>query len=186
MNALYIKRMETMKDEIAEALGKGTYADLPADEMGITPETRLQWGIDSLNYIAGVANSIEGINHTIRGVLIDTEGKNDDEILIAMCRAIEAQSGDCYVTEGIENIRWVIAILGPIVDEDAKGKKWKLFKRKQTPEEIEDEIRSLKITVALLEKQKAESEAREKVAKNEIRRLTMWLDFFERRSRRKT
>ena len=37
-----------------------------------------------------------------------------------------------------------------------------------------------------LEKQKAESEAREKVAKIEIRRLTMWLDFFERRSRRKT
>mgnify|MGYP007070151438 CR=1 FL=1 len=135
MNAQHTMRMDTLKMEIADVLERGIFASLPVDEFGITPETRLLWGIDSLDYIAGVSDSLVDIDRYIQNALRWTDCGNSDEVVLAICHSIEAQSGDCYVTEGIDNIQRCISILGP----------------------IDDELRQLRIRLAILEKEVEES-----------------------------
>lgn len=154
MNAKYTKRMEILKMEFAEAIEKGIYASFPVDEFGITPETRLQWGIDSLEYIAGIGNSLEGIDRHIQEDLERTYCGDPYKVVISICSSIEAQSGDCYVTEGIDNIQRCIFILEP----------------------IDNEIHQLRIRLAVLEKEVEESKARARAATKEAIRLTMLLE----------
>ena len=80
MNAVYIERMETLKTEISEAIESGIYASLSADESGITPQTRLLWGIDSVNYIAEVGKNLEDIDRHILNALEQTDCGNPDSL----------------------------------------------------------------------------------------------------------
>ena len=187
MNAVYIERMETLKTEISEAIESGIYASLPADEFGIIPQTRLLWGIDSVNYIAEVGKNLEDIDRHILNALEQTDCGNPDKVVLAICRSIEAQSGDCFVTEGIGNIRWVFAILGPYVDVVERSRKRvlpRLFKPKQTIEEIEDENRYLLITAEMLERQIEENEKRVRDARKEITRLRMLIEHIESKGKK--
>ena len=154
MNAVYIERMETLKVEISEAIESGIYASLPADESGITPQTRLLWGIDSVNYIAEVGKNLEDIDRHILNALEQTDRGNPDKVVLVICRSIEAQSGDCYVTEGIDNIQRCMSILGP----------------------IDNELRKLRIRLSTLEREVEESRARAYAATKEAIRLAMLLE----------
>lgn len=163
MNATYTERLETLKIEICIVLERGTFADLPADEYGVTPATRLQWGIDSIEYIIGVARSIEESGRCISYIPRSSEIDNPNKSALAICRIVESRSNDLYVTEGIENIRWVMEFLEP----------------------FEDELLKLNAKAKLLEKQVEESEARYQKANREAIRLTMLMnrvvDFYERK-----
>ena len=99
MNARFNERMEALKIIIIENLNNGTFADLPTDEYGITPETRMWWGVNSIDYIIGISNSLQQ-NFDIK-----------NQMMLATCYDIKNLSGDPYVEEGIFNIRWVLTIL---------------------------------------------------------------------------
>jgi len=154
MNAVFTRRMETLKLEINDALEKGIFADLPADESGITPDTRLQWGIDSIIYIIGISNGI--------GDTFDYGERNDsNETMLIACHKIKALSKDPYIAEGIFNIQWVLTILGIIA---------------YSPGEVMDELYYQSIRATVLERQMMEYEARYDKAQREAKRLTMLLN----------
>ncbi|MBR2704380.1 MAG: hypothetical protein IKE91_02825 [Clostridia bacterium] len=157
MNARFIQRMEALRLFIIDELGMGTFADLPADEFGITPETRMQWGIDSISYIIGIGYSVE-----------DRLG-NKNQMMLKTCHNIEAISGDPYIAEGIFNIRWVLTVLA-MFEQSYAGED------DESPGGVMNECYYQTVKSMILGRKIQQYESRYQSAKKEAIRLTMLLN----------
>ena len=97
MNAKTKNLFNSLRSELVAAIDSGYFNELPADNYGITPATRLQWAIDSVDYIVGVGDSL------------GRDVQADD--IVSACCVIEDFSKDQYVTEGRGNIQVALDLL---------------------------------------------------------------------------
>ncbi len=113
MNAMIKSQFNSLRAELISAIDSGYFSEKPADNYGITPATRLQWAIDSVDYIVGVGDSIPTADKEINDVLAsikDIDALNDDYV-VTICGVIEILSKDQYVTEGKGNIQVAMDLL---------------------------------------------------------------------------
>ena len=118
-------RIEALKQEALAAVASGKFSKEPADEMGVTPQQRLEWTAPSCDYILGVAanlpeNDIEAALNSITG----------SDVMLAFVATVEVLSGDQYVTEGKGNLKKALSILkdakvpernSPVEDEEPQS-----------------------------------------------------------------
>ena len=104
-----MKRMERaevylrkLKEEVQLHIDSGKYAEFSADNEGVTPQQRLEWTLPSIEYIIGVAGTLDAE---------EVEGKMslhsyDDLRTLAFdyIAIVQELSGDPYVEEGRYNI----------------------------------------------------------------------------------
>ena len=97
MNAKTNNLFNSLRSELVAAIDSGYFNELPADNYGITPSTRLSWAVDSIDYIVGVGDSL------------GRDVQADD--IVSACCVIEDFSKDQYVTEGRGNIQVALDLL---------------------------------------------------------------------------
>jgi hypothetical protein len=110
MNAQIKSHFNSLRAELVSAIDSGAFDELPADVMNITPLTRLEWAVDSVDYIVGVGDSIADADKEIAAVLKNKSCFDNDYVLV-ICGVIEALSKDQYVTEGRGNIELALELL---------------------------------------------------------------------------
>ena len=104
-----ITRIEELKQEFQAAVDGGQFASMPADGEGITPQTRLQWAVDSVVYIQGVAAGLpkDKVDEAVAGL----KATDEDELAMSYVGVVEVLSGDMYVSEGKYNISRAMELL---------------------------------------------------------------------------
>lgn len=135
MNAMIKSQFNSLRAELVSAIDSGYFSEKPADNYGITPATRLQWAIDSVDYIVGVGDSIPTADKEINDVLAsikDIDALNDDYV-VTICGVIEILSKDQYVTEGKGNIQVAMDLLKEVPKPEAATVK------RSVPADVADE-----------------------------------------------
>ena len=135
MNAMIKSQFNSLRAELVSAIDSGYFSEKPADNYGITPATRLQWAIDSVDYIVGVGDSIPTADKEINDVLAsikDIDALNDDYV-VTICGVIEILSKDQYVTEGKGNIQVAMDLLKEVPKPKA------VTAKRSVPADVADE-----------------------------------------------